>query len=1320
MNVAASGRTWDEASSPASLRLTRRYEEAWHKAVRAGIELDPGDFLDAQTDLKDVLAVRLAILRSDLSLRWEAGDRVGVRRYLDRFPDLDEDTAVALIYEEFCLREDDGQAVEMGEYLARYPSFAQPLRRVLEIHRLIGSATTTGQIDSSSIGPSHLSQTLPFPEAGQTIAGFYLVEELGRGAFARVFLARERQLADRPVALKVTCKPSREPQALARLQHTHIVPVHSHRVDPATGLHLLCMPYFGRVTLARLLSELRETENPNGATLVQALDRLAEPEEEISHRRSACRIALASRSFAQAIAWWGARLAEALAHAHDRGVLHRDIKPTNVLVIDDGLPMLLDFNLARESVLGDDEAVVSDSMLGGTVDYMAPEHLEALAEGMADHVDGRSDIFELGVLLFETVVGRKPFPPPRRGHSVIDSLLRAAEDRRKDPVVSLEDEPIVPAPLAAVIRRCLEPDPNRRYQSATDLAADLRAVADDLPLVHAREPVVSRLGRRIRRNRRRLATVGIVLFAGAAVLGAYVNYQFERFDRTQEVGESFVKGRDALTREDFDAAQIYLTTAAQQAERAEHDALRNLMRWKTFWSFGTRLGSKLQLLWTNPGLEDLEGRIQVKLEMARLVVTKRQEGDRLLERSESLRFRLIGLGGDQAGAVRELKALLEPFYVLTSTEDWTKLSHTWELIAEKKRELLLHDVNELLFLWMVGVHSSLQQARRSPETSRLARDPAIMAQALAVCDRAQGFAKPNTPWLALRELLQEQRDRPGILRVGLTREARAAQDRPSPSLKGEPVHVGGEDSPEACFQWGLLCSSVGRRDRAIEWLQQAVWLKPDNYWYQFYLAYLEDEKGLKDDALDHYSAAVACQPKSPWVRFSRARLYRAKGQWSRALDDLLQARECMGGRPESLQVGLELGYLYQTLGDYARAKNEYRKIIEQAESSEFSRAARLNLANIAAESGREDEAQAEYERLLSADPRDHSARFSRALLNLRLGRPSPAIPDLDRLLSDRVEPLRRYEILSARAIAHLLLKQADDALVDAIGAERLRPTPSHQRLRQRAVLAAHRYGDLELVRPEEIALMPVGGAWLSDDLRAAVKALDDWGRNDGASRYRALLNQAIILSALGDHKQALQRADRALALAKHASQVRLIRARILHRAGRRTEAMAEIEEGKKLAPSDPGLLELEGALLTENGHPDRGLAYLDEAIVRAPDPFTHMHRARALARLGEDEEAVRAWSMALRADAQFPQAFLGRARCYIRLRHWDRALADLEQAAAWAQDDVPLHLGIMFTYATCLQERPESFDRWVLLMERMLRQGWNHLTSTSVPSGVFR
>ena len=131
------------------------------------------------------------------------------------------------------------------------------------------------------------------------------------------------------------------------------------------------------------------------------------------------------RTYPRAIAWWGARLAEALDHAHDRGVLHRDVKPSNVLVTADGMPMLLDFNLAREPVF-QDESPAGEPILGGTIDYMPPEQLKALARGSSEGVDCRADIFGLGVVLFESLTGKRPFASPRRGGSIVDLLSRAA------------------------------------------------------------------------------------------------------------------------------------------------------------------------------------------------------------------------------------------------------------------------------------------------------------------------------------------------------------------------------------------------------------------------------------------------------------------------------------------------------------------------------------------------------------------------------------------------------------------------------------------------------------------------------------------------------------------------------------------------------------------------------------------------------------------------------------------------------------------------------------------------------------------------------
>jgi serine/threonine protein kinase len=560
MNASAGRRTWEEAASPAAVHLAREYERAWRDSDDAARRLDLRTFLGQAGIVLDEPGARLALLRTDMILRWETGEKVGAQWYLDRYSDLGEDTVVALIYEEFCLREDDREKPDPAEYLKRFSDVARPLSRVLEIHELVGSGTTVSVLSSAATNGELRRSDQAFPEAGESIAGFSLVEELGRGSFARVFLAKEHQLADRPVALKVARRGSHEPQTLARLQHTHIVPVHSHRVDAETGLHLLCMPYFGRITLAGILADPDVQEATTGAALVEALDRL-EPTGILPVGSSAGRATLARRTYAQAIAWWGARLADALEHAHDRGVLHRDIKPSNVLVTPEGMPMLLDFNLAREPELGDG-AVAASVAPGGTIDYMAPEHLNALAEGTSNGLDGRGDIYGLGVVLFEAVTGRRPFGTPRRGASLVEVLLRAA-DERSVPLARLRDSQLeVPPALEAVIRRALEPDPADRYQSAAQLSTDLQAVADDRPLRHAREPWLDRSTGWFRRKRRRLATVAAIGLTAAVGLAAAIGLLLDRSKEYEQLRQEYQKGIAAAKIDDYSAAKAHFDAAA--------------------------------------------------------------------------------------------------------------------------------------------------------------------------------------------------------------------------------------------------------------------------------------------------------------------------------------------------------------------------------------------------------------------------------------------------------------------------------------------------------------------------------------------------------------------------------------------------------------------------------------------------------------------------------------------------------------------------------------------------------------------------------------
>jgi serine/threonine protein kinase/Tfp pilus assembly protein PilF len=1313
MNLSANRRTWEEASSPAAVRLARRYEQAWRDSEPLGRKPDLREFLGS-VDNVDGPGARLALLRADMALRWEAGEKLGAQWYLDRHGDLGEDTIVALIYEEFCLREEDQEKPDPADYLARFPKVAGALQRVLEIHELVGSATAPTTVSFTASPNGFETGAGGFPEAGETLAGFFLVEELGRGAFARVFLAREQQLADRPVALKVTRRGSREPQTLARLQHTHIVPVHSHRIDSATGLHLLCMPYFGRITLSRVLADPAVETAKSGAVLVAALDRL-DSAGELRESRSATRLELSRRPYSRAIAWWGARLAEALTHAHDRGVLHRDIKPSNVLVTVDGMPMLLDFNLAREPV-PQNGTPASPATLGGTIDYMAPEHLKALGEPASDFSDGRADIYSLGVVLYEAVTGRRPFVSPRRGSSVIEALLRAVEDRLA-PLPSLCDQhPDVPPALDAVIRRCLQPLPVDRYQSAAELAADLQAVADDLPLRTAREPLPSRVAGWLRRRRRRLAMTSFILLAVTAIAGAVIAVLNEKAKSRALVWQEYQKGLNAFDNGEFPAAIIHMDAAIQRVERYSQDPWHHISQLRSFRDFGSMFFAKLEELESPKDLEEIKAHAQEKSQLAERIDQTRAAADTLFEVADVLRFRLhLGEGDELVGAFKDVQKALAPFYVLQS-EDWTKLDHTLNLLDANRRERLLIEVNELLFLWVAQIDDFLDSSRipLDNHTVRDGTDPA--GSALAICSRALVWAEPKGPWLAMTARLKAH-------------EARFAgrivppETNTANQIGRAPARSADENSALACFQWGLICLREQRNDRAMDWLRRATQVaqyarvKSSAYWYHYFLAYLEDNAGYKDEAQSNYGIALALKPDAPWVRFSRARLYRSKGRWDVALDDLKTSLRKLSGRPEAGKVHLELGYLYQELGDFPHARAEYDRVIAAGPDGPYAPAARLNRANIDAESGATDRARQEYDALIAEDLRDTSARFSRALLELREGQAQRAYIDCSALLEQRESLKNPDEVLAARALALVLLGRPDEAIADSSLAQRTRPSPPHERLRQRTLLAAHQLDTLQLDQPSELALFPVAGRRLTADLKATAGALDRLARTQRNVMFPASLNLAVILAALGENEAAVAAATRALQVSPYAPRVYLIRARIRFYGGDLDGARDDVDRGLGIQFNEPGLLELKGVLRMIAGNYKGALEDFDAAIVWGARDRIHLHRASALVSLGKVEPAIQEWSLALRRDPELPEAYLGRAQAHVRLRQWDMALADLEQAAAWARSDPWIELKTAAAYFQCLRERPDRLARCLVLATRAARDLWAVLAARPGETG---
>jgi tetratricopeptide (TPR) repeat protein len=449
--------------------------------------------------------------------------------------------------------------------------------------------------------------------------------------------------------------------------------------------------------------------------------------------------------------------------------------------------------------------------------------------------------------------------------------------------------------------------------------------------------------------------------------------------------------------------------------------------------------------------------------------------------------------------------------------------------------------------------------------------------------------------------------------------------------------------------------------------------------------------------------AIALRRDSPWVLFSRARILRSKGRWDGAIDDLHKALAAFHDRPEANQVRLELGYLYQELGDFTRARRQYAAILESNSNPDLAAAAHLNLASMDAESGKAAAARSRYDDLLARDPSDTAARHSRALLDLRSGRALRAETDLTCLLDAPSDLKSRDEILAARAISRLLLGRNLLAIRDVAEAQALRPCPAYARLRTRALLAAHRFDEIQLDRPEDILRLPVAGRRLETDLRTAERALSQLAQTGKEETYRAALNRAIILAALGQYQEAVRAASCALAVSSASPRAYLIRARISWYAKNEDGARRDVERGLRIQPHEPGLLELRGLFRLADGHPDRALRDFNDAMFFGAVDRIHIHKAEAQSALGQSEAAIQEWSLALRREPELPEAFVGRALANMQLGRWNMAVADLEQALAWAHSDPAVELRIILAYWRYVRNHPDRLPRWLELVERAAR-----------------
>lgn len=374
---------------------------------------------------------------------------------------ISDDERVGEILQAWLGRRELGTAEPAETLISQHPNDASRLRECID---------SIEMLDQSGFHEVVWAPSYP------TIPDFEIVGELGRGGMGIVYEARQISL-DRMVALKILPMTSIDPMAAQRFQreaetaaalhHTNIVPIHA--VGHSDGVHWYAMQRIEGRPLGALLEK-----QPKGI----------DPDE---------------------VARIGIEAADALALAHHHGVVHRDIKPANLLIQDDGQVWLTDFGLARRDV--DDAATMTGAMLG-TPRYMSPEQVFA-SRGLS--LDHRSDIYSLGATLYELVTGTALFDGP----TPLDVLHQI---RSSEPAKPRDLRSAIPRDLEIVLQKCLAKDPKERYQSANDLASDLRAIREARPIKARGVPAWVRLGRQLKQHKSRLKLAGMAVAATLAVI----------------------------------------------------------------------------------------------------------------------------------------------------------------------------------------------------------------------------------------------------------------------------------------------------------------------------------------------------------------------------------------------------------------------------------------------------------------------------------------------------------------------------------------------------------------------------------------------------------------------------------------------------------------------------------------------------------------------------------------------------------------------------------------------------------------------------------
>ena len=933
------------------------------------------------------------LVRADIDRRYEAGADVDLLSYFDAFPALraSSNLALAIAFEDYRARQSRSLSLSKDrwawiERIHEAEWFNELKQSSVVAKRLVdfGPSAVINAEGGLQVARTWDAQSNVEPQLGERFGDFQLIALLGAGAFSRVYLATQASLAGRYVALKVVRKTLDEPAHLARLQHTGIVPLYSlHRIGEYSAL---CMPYFGSATLADWLGEQSEAVRRDGQSLVSTVEAAAHQltstwngsesgNEAALTKAEAERVriwnstagqplqklsGLDSRSF---LLWFARHIAAALAHAHERGIVHGDLKPANILLRNDGEPALIDFNLAKES------AEAAPDWAGGTLPYMSPEQLQMML-GKRFQTSATADVFSLGIILFQVVENRLPFAAPR---SCAEIDIETALESRKTALSVTNANATVG--LRAIIAKCLEFKPENRYSSATQLLEDLEKESSNLPLIHARESLVrSQLPKIIRRFPRLFSIAPVVVFC---VL--------------------FVALTSLLAVRWWSSSNKLM--ANSQLEKFENEAVKTLPQLlSTRADRGAHLASAIQQV------TDLVGpqrRSEIELQNS-ATLRWLDDSQRLLAEEAIFDYSLNtaaiacetwdSLAEPEREAVRELLNICKPL---------TRLSANSKVLPQLNR-LVFGELND------EGLRTALspdEGARllRPVEQLLIARVDVLQDRPTAALQRIEAAAELSKPeHLLFRHLYW--------LTAG---DAQARLGQYEAALLSYELAIGA--APEAAINYvrrAMLRISARNYKAAEADLNAAIERAPQCATYYVDRAMLRERLREFDLALQDLDEALRLNPDSNRILLMRARIHQYLGNMDEVRSNLKRG---MTTEPRTVEDWISRGlaqlpkYPDRALRDLRAAEAVAPRSFEVLQ----------NIAHVQSEHLMDNDAAiATLDAILDREPNKEMARGGRCVLLARVGRDQDASQDIELLKqsNDRLMPATLYQIGCAHAL----------------------------------------------------------------------------------------------------------------------------------------------------------------------------------------------------------------------------------------------------------------------------------------------------------------